>query len=84
LGQPRDVADVCLFLASPLAACVTGVVLPADGGWSLGGASTAMAAIAAQFANDVGRQFPLSSAWTRRGHTSQERVLADHPGELPT
>ena len=32
-GTPRDVADVCLFLASPLAAYVTGVVLPADGGW---------------------------------------------------
>jgi NAD(P)-dependent dehydrogenase (short-subunit alcohol dehydrogenase family) len=47
-GTPRDVADVCLFLASPLAAYVTGVVLPADGGWSLGGASTAMTAIAAQ------------------------------------
>jgi NAD(P)-dependent dehydrogenase (short-subunit alcohol dehydrogenase family) len=47
-GTPRDVADVCLFLASPLAAYVTGVVLPADGGWSLGGAVTAMTAIAAQ------------------------------------
>lgn len=47
-GTPRDVADVCLFLASPLAAYVTGVVLPADGGWSLGGASTAMTAIDAQ------------------------------------
>ena len=44
-GTPRDVADVCLFLASPLAGYVTGVVLPADGGWSLGGASTAMTAI---------------------------------------
>jgi NAD(P)-dependent dehydrogenase (short-subunit alcohol dehydrogenase family) len=47
-GTPRDVADVCLFLASPLAAYVTGVVLPADGGWSLGGAITAMAEIATQ------------------------------------
>jgi NAD(P)-dependent dehydrogenase (short-subunit alcohol dehydrogenase family) len=47
-GVPRDVADVCLFLASPLAAYVTGVVLAADGGWSLGGAGTAMTAIAAQ------------------------------------
>jgi NAD(P)-dependent dehydrogenase (short-subunit alcohol dehydrogenase family) len=47
-GTPRDVADVCLFLASPLAAYVTGVILPADGGWSLGGAVTAMTAIAAQ------------------------------------
>ena len=49
-GTPRDVADVCLFLASPLAAYVTGVVLPADGGWSLGGAATAMTAIAAESA----------------------------------
>jgi NAD(P)-dependent dehydrogenase (short-subunit alcohol dehydrogenase family) len=48
LGSPDDVAGVCLFLASPLAAYVTGTVLPADGGWSLGGASTAMTAIAAQ------------------------------------
>jgi NAD(P)-dependent dehydrogenase (short-subunit alcohol dehydrogenase family) len=47
-GQPRDVANVCLFLASPLADYVTGVVLPADGGWSLGGAITAMTAFAAQ------------------------------------
>jgi NAD(P)-dependent dehydrogenase (short-subunit alcohol dehydrogenase family) len=47
-GTPRDVADVCMFLASPLAAYVTGVVLPADGGWSLGGANTAMTALAAQ------------------------------------
>jgi NAD(P)-dependent dehydrogenase (short-subunit alcohol dehydrogenase family) len=47
-GTPRDVADVCLFLASPLAAYVTGAVVPADGGWSLGGAITAMSAIAAQ------------------------------------
>ena len=46
-GQPRDVANVCLFLASPLADYVTGVVLPADGGWSLGGAITAMAASSA-------------------------------------
>lgn len=53
-GTPRDVADVCLFLASPLAAYVTGVVLPADGGWSLGGASTAMAAIAAQLPKRTG------------------------------
>jgi NAD(P)-dependent dehydrogenase (short-subunit alcohol dehydrogenase family) len=47
-GTPRDVADVCLFLASPLAAYVTGVVLAADGGWSFGGVSSAMTAIAAQ------------------------------------
>jgi NAD(P)-dependent dehydrogenase (short-subunit alcohol dehydrogenase family) len=50
-GQPRDVANVCLFLASPLADYVTGVVLPADGGWSLGGAITAMTASTAQLPN---------------------------------
>jgi NAD(P)-dependent dehydrogenase (short-subunit alcohol dehydrogenase family) len=48
LGSPGDVAGACLFLASPMAAYITGVVLAADGGWSLGGASTAMTAIAAQ------------------------------------
>jgi NAD(P)-dependent dehydrogenase (short-subunit alcohol dehydrogenase family) len=47
-GQPRDVANVCLFLASPLADYVTGVVLPADGGWSLGGAIAAMMASTAK------------------------------------
>ena len=45
-GTPADIANGCLFLASPLADYVTGVVLPIDGGWSLGGASTAMSAIA--------------------------------------
>jgi NAD(P)-dependent dehydrogenase (short-subunit alcohol dehydrogenase family) len=53
-GALRDVADVCLFLASSLAAYVTGVVLPADAGWSLGGASTAMAAIATQLPTTSG------------------------------
>jgi NAD(P)-dependent dehydrogenase (short-subunit alcohol dehydrogenase family) len=32
-GQPADVAGPALFLASPLAAFVTGVVLPVDGGY---------------------------------------------------
>ena len=45
LGQPADVANACLLLASPLADYITGVVLPVDGGWSLGGATTAWAAI---------------------------------------
>lgn len=39
-GSPRDVANVCRFLASPLAGYVSGVVLAADGGWALGGAAT--------------------------------------------
>jgi NAD(P)-dependent dehydrogenase (short-subunit alcohol dehydrogenase family) len=32
-GQPEDLAGAALFLASPLAAFVTGVVLPVDGGY---------------------------------------------------
>lgn len=37
MGVPEDVANACLFLASPLASYVHGVVLPVDGGWLLGG-----------------------------------------------
>ncbi|GAB3379314.1 SDR family oxidoreductase [Lysobacter fragariae] len=36
-GQASEVADACLWLASPMAAYVTGAVIPVDGGWSLGG-----------------------------------------------
>jgi NAD(P)-dependent dehydrogenase (short-subunit alcohol dehydrogenase family) len=32
LGEPRDVADVCLFLASPLARYVTGASILVHGG----------------------------------------------------
>lgn len=32
LGAPEDVADACLFLASPLARWITGVTLTVDGG----------------------------------------------------
>ncbi|MGH8783966.1 MAG: SDR family oxidoreductase [Cupriavidus necator] len=38
MGTPRDVANVCLFLASEAAAYVTGAIIPADGGWSVAGA----------------------------------------------
>ncbi|HEX5106357.1 MAG TPA: SDR family oxidoreductase [Pirellulaceae bacterium] len=33
-GQPEDVAGAALFLASPAAAYITGIVLPVDGGYS--------------------------------------------------
>ena len=36
MGTVDDVADVCLFLASHYARYVSGVVLPADGGWTAG------------------------------------------------
>ena len=36
-GSKQDIADACLWLASPMASYVTGVVLPVDGGWSLAG-----------------------------------------------
>jgi NAD(P)-dependent dehydrogenase (short-subunit alcohol dehydrogenase family) len=41
-GKGQDIANAALFLASDMASYITGVVLPVDGGWSLGGASTAM------------------------------------------
>jgi NAD(P)-dependent dehydrogenase (short-subunit alcohol dehydrogenase family) len=36
LGEPRDVANVVLFLASPLSDYVTGVVLDINGGMYMG------------------------------------------------
>jgi NAD(P)-dependent dehydrogenase (short-subunit alcohol dehydrogenase family) len=36
-GEASEIADACLWLASPMAAYVTGAVIPVDGGWSLGG-----------------------------------------------
>ena len=34
VGQPRDVADAAVFLASDEARFITGIVLPVDGGWT--------------------------------------------------
>jgi NAD(P)-dependent dehydrogenase (short-subunit alcohol dehydrogenase family) len=36
-GSTQDIANACLWLASPLASYVTGAVIPVDGGWSLSG-----------------------------------------------
>ena len=36
LGQPSDVADAVVFLASDRAAQITGIVLPVDGGTTAG------------------------------------------------
>lgn len=34
-GQPADIAGAALFLASPAASFVTGIILPVDGGYSI-------------------------------------------------
>lgn len=48
MGTAIDIANACMFLASPLASFINGVVLPVDGGWVLGGYSAIGAAMAPQ------------------------------------
>jgi NAD(P)-dependent dehydrogenase (short-subunit alcohol dehydrogenase family) len=48
-GTKQDIADACLWLASPMASYVTGIVLPVDGGWSLGGTSVSSAGMKKMF-----------------------------------
>lgn len=45
MGVPEDIANACLFLASPLAGFIHGAVLPVDGGWLLGGFAVVAAAM---------------------------------------
>jgi NAD(P)-dependent dehydrogenase (short-subunit alcohol dehydrogenase family) len=44
-GSTEDIANACLWLSSPLARYVTGVILPVDGGWSQGGLSAVSASL---------------------------------------
>lgn len=48
-GTKQEIADCCLWLASPMAAYVTGTVIPVDGGWSLGGTSVSSAGMKKMF-----------------------------------
>jgi NAD(P)-dependent dehydrogenase (short-subunit alcohol dehydrogenase family) len=48
-GHVDDIANACLWLASPLAGYVSGAVNPVDGGWSLGGATSSMNAMKKEF-----------------------------------
>jgi NAD(P)-dependent dehydrogenase (short-subunit alcohol dehydrogenase family) len=48
-GHVDDIANACLWLASPLASYVSGAVIPVDGGWSLGGATSSMNAMKQEF-----------------------------------
>ena len=50
LGTASDIGKAAKFLASPFADYVTGAVIPVDGGWSLGGSSQLMDALAKDFA----------------------------------
>jgi NAD(P)-dependent dehydrogenase (short-subunit alcohol dehydrogenase family) len=37
IGKASEIADAVVYLASPRASYITGVVLPVDGGWDSGG-----------------------------------------------
>ena len=55
MGTPEDVANAAGFLCSDAGAYVSGVVLPADGGWGVSGASVVMTSAARMLDKMTGR-----------------------------
>lgn len=53
-GTPRDVANAALYLASERSAQVTGLVLPVDGGTSVGGPASQLKQLLSARGRDVG------------------------------
>jgi NAD(P)-dependent dehydrogenase (short-subunit alcohol dehydrogenase family) len=35
VGEPNDIAEIIVFLASPKASLITGATIMADGGWTI-------------------------------------------------
>ena len=42
LGTADDIANAAMFLSSPMASYISGIIMPVDGGWSLNGAGVMM------------------------------------------